>query len=365
MRIAIVSHAPLSFSGGAEKWIREVSLALTSRGHSVDVYTPADSRSSMIKPVEFGVREIPYRSRSLSLLRKLGLANFLPPFANPRLIMDYDVVYSASIYYVRLFLRRRGRLIVGTHDLFLPNRSVGVDLADSVPLLLLKILKSRPVKIHTLNPVTTLRLQRLGLRVFEARNFLMRVPPIDEPPSHPGFRVLFVGRLEARKGAELLAPLAEMISSEGKYELLVAGRCPPSARGLIGKLQALPHVHYLGEVSNEKRDELYRTSDAFLLLSDRESFSFTAVEAMSWGLPVVSTWKHLYNVLGEPSIVLTEPSVHSIMSSLSDLAFRRDRDAISYEKWRMEIVARTRKKFCDPSLLTRVVDLFEEDEASR
>jgi glycosyltransferase involved in cell wall biosynthesis len=89
-------------------------------------------------------------------------------------------------------------------------------------------------------------------------------------------RVLFVGRLVAKKGL----PVALDAARHGGFELVVAGpgELPPDAP---------PNVTALGALPPARVAELYRAADAFLLPSRGEGFPLTVQEAMASGLPVV------------------------------------------------------------------------------
>jgi glycosyltransferase involved in cell wall biosynthesis len=89
-------------------------------------------------------------------------------------------------------------------------------------------------------------------------------------------RVLFVGRLVAKKGL----PVALDAAAAGDFELVVAGpgRLPPDVP---------QNVTAMGALAPERVAELYRAADAFLLPSRGEGFPLTVQEAMASGLPVV------------------------------------------------------------------------------
>ncbi|MGW2207312.1 glycosyltransferase family 4 protein [Streptomyces sp. NPDC001774] len=92
--------------------------------------------------------------------------------------------------------------------------------------------------------------------------------------------VLFVGRLVAKKGYDLL--LASY-SPEAGYDLVLCG--DGDTRPLAGR----PGVHHLGWLSPSDVADAYRACDVFALPSTREGFPLSVQEAMASGLPVVTT----------------------------------------------------------------------------
>jgi glycosyltransferase involved in cell wall biosynthesis len=119
-------------------------------------------------------------------------------------------------------------------------------------------------------------LERHGIRYVKGRNF------IDTKFFRPGqkkpkdvFRVLFVGRNERRKNLPALKEACRKI--EG-VELLVVGT--------DGRDEG--NVKYLGQVSDEKLAELYKTSHLFALPSLWEGFPISVLEAMASQTPVLA-----------------------------------------------------------------------------
>lgn len=107
-----------------------------------------------------------------------------------------------------------------------------------------------------------------------ARARLRRARGWDEQP-----RVLFVGRLVARKGIALAVEAAR--AARGAFRLVVAGsgRLPAQADPGL--------VEFLGVVNRAELVELYQAADLFLLPSRSEGFPVTAQEALASGLPCV------------------------------------------------------------------------------
>jgi glycosyltransferase involved in cell wall biosynthesis len=120
-----------------------------------------------------------------------------------------------------------------------------------------------------------------------------RFVPGAEPGSvHEPARLLYHGRVDARKGVlDLLAAMRLLLDTGRRVRLAVSGIGPDSARlaeqvradGLAG------HVDLLGYVRYEDAHRVYRYGDVFVSPTYAEGFSNTILEAMASGLPVVST----------------------------------------------------------------------------
>lgn len=88
-------------------------------------------------------------------------------------------------------------------------------------------------------------------------------------------RALFVGRLVAKKGVDILARVAE--AGRGAFEVALVG---PGA--LVAHA---PNLRVLGPMPPDRVAELYRAADAFVLPSYGEGFPVTALEALASGCP--------------------------------------------------------------------------------
>lgn len=104
--------------------------------------------------------------------------------------------------------------------------------------------------------------------------------------------VLFVGRLERRKGFDLvLAAAEEFLTSDAAARLVVAGR---DVEGWSERLSTIipdslrPRVHMLGEVKDVIREKLFALAYCVLFPSRYESFGLVPLEAFVHGAPVIA-----------------------------------------------------------------------------
>jgi len=106
--------------------------------------------------------------------------------------------------------------------------------------------------------------------------------------------VLFLSRLDPKKGLDLLIPALEQVQAAGiPLHWILAGSNPqdPTYEAWVGdRLQASPLLActtQTGFVAAQARRDLLLTADLFVLPSYYENFGIAVAEAMAAGLPVV------------------------------------------------------------------------------
>jgi glycogen(starch) synthase len=102
--------------------------------------------------------------------------------------------------------------------------------------------------------------------------------------------VFFVGRLVAEKGAEILVRAAPFVLQEmPSVRFVIAGRGPETARiqQVIKELELQTHVTLAGFISDDERDQIFKTADCAVFPSLYEPFGIVALEAMAARVPVV------------------------------------------------------------------------------
>lgn len=178
---------------------------------------------------------------------------------------------------------------------------------------------------------------------------------VDPSPCEPGLRkphrVLFMGRLTAKKGLfdflEAAAPLAERFND---LEVVCAGDGDrETARRAAESLGLGPAVQFPGWVQGADKTRLLASCGLFVLPSHAEGLPMSVMEAMASGLPVIAT-----RVGGVPDLVTHEgegllvgpgdkPALQRAMSkvladpSLAEAFGRRGRDR-AWRQFRVEIV---------------------------
>jgi len=114
-------------------------------------------------------------------------------------------------------------------------------------------------------------------------------------------RILFLNRIHKKKGiSELLNAWKHIHNKYLDWELVICGFDENGYRDKMIKLSndlKLNRVVWKNFVIGKDKDKLFRSSDLFILLSHSENFGLSIAEALSFGLPVITTtntpWKDL------------------------------------------------------------------------
>ena len=117
-------------------------------------------------------------------------------------------------------------------------------------------------------------------------------PPISSPPPHP--TLLFMSRIDPKKGLDLLIPALIHLHTEGiPFQFVLAGSNPqdPDYEKSIGdRIRSSPlakQTQILGFVTGNSKAALLQHADVFVLPSYYENFGIAVAEAMATGVPVV------------------------------------------------------------------------------
>lgn len=225
---------------------------------------------------------------------RFSVLSRLLPFTNPRCDVLYFPWNSAAVEYLPLF------------DLGIPAviscRGSQINVAPHNParaalLSGLKTTFDRAAAIHCVSDAILQEAQQLGLD--ENKAVVIRpavdpaffTPPAARTPTGI-FRIISTGSLIWRKSYDDALLAVKTLADAGiavKYDIIGSG--PEKERLLftIRDLNLQNHVCLTGRLAPEAVRAQLQNADAFLLSSLSEGISNAALEAMSCGLPVVST----------------------------------------------------------------------------
>lgn len=109
------------------------------------------------------------------------------------------------------------------------------------------------------------------------------------------FQILFLGVLIKRKGvADLLEAVAHLVNEKKLHNIKVVvagtGSEELNLKELSKKLRIEKYIDFVGWIDGEKKKELLRESQLLVLPSYNEGLPIAILEAMSYGLPIISTF---------------------------------------------------------------------------
>lgn len=311
MRIALVCPYAWDRVGGVQSHIRALSQTLSKNGHEVQIMAP----SSMTLTHQFG---------GGGDVKLVGRAVGVP--ANGSIApLAFGPLAAAGI---RVALRDFAPDVMHLHEPLIPSLSLLALRASDVPSVgTFHAAKESSAAYKIASPMLRRAADRISVRtaVSDAARELINeyfpgnyaltpngvevsrfadAAPMDLPG---GKKVLFLGRLERRKGLEVLIQAMTRLR-DLEVTLVVAGTGPAerSARALASRLGV--SATFLGRLGEDELPRVYRSVDAYCAPGlGGESFGIVLVEAMAAGTPVVCSDLPGYRSVAGTAAALVPP----------------------------------------------------------
>jgi phosphatidyl-myo-inositol alpha-mannosyltransferase len=373
VKIGIVSQSYYPRYGGVTEHVHHTAIELRRRGHQVTIITSRFRRGEA--PSDPEVERIGY--------------NLLIPFNGAFVDLAVGIRLRSQL---RGLLRRHAFDILHTHAPLVPTLPlIAVETAECPQVGTFHTTSGPSRLIEAFLGPLSARMKRLDARIAvseTARDFAAQYFPgeylvipngVDTERFHPAaepfpewrdperVNVLFVGRLDPRKGVQvLLDAMPEVLArTRGRARLLVVGdsylrgrfeaSCAPAARA---------HVHFLGHVPSHDLPRWYATGDIFVSPAlGHESFGIVLVEAMASGRAVVAS-----DIPGYRSVV--QPGVNGVVSPPGDVPALADAIAALVEdpERRAALALRGRARaleFAWPKVTDRIEAVYRDVLARR
>ena len=297
MKIALVSPYDFAYPGGVTSHISHLSRELTRAGHHVKILAPSSAPADDLLPDEVIRLGRPVPVPSGGSIARISVSLWLIPKLRELLQREqFDVVHLheplapflplSALHFstavnVGTFHAYHGstRVYFATRHVLRPwfNRLDG-KVAVSPPAL-------QYVSKHFPGEY---RIIPNGIDVERFANGAAPIPEFQDGKVN----VLFVGRLEKRKGLKyLLDALATLKWDHPDVRLIVVGggNLDRDSYRILGE-RNLTDVVFTGNVSEKEKPRYFRTADIFCSpATGQESFGIVLLEAMAAGKPVVAT----------------------------------------------------------------------------
>ncbi len=301
MKIAIVCYPTF---GGSGVVATELGIALAERGHEIHFITykqpvRLDLISRKIHFHEVAVPSYPlfkYQPYELALSSKL--VDMVKLYKIDVLHVHYAIPHAYAGYMAKQMLAQEGINIpmvttlhgtditlVGNHPFYKPAVTFSINNSDCVTSV------SQSLKDDTLRLFDIKKNINVIPNFIDTKNFNNPYTECQRDlMATPDERIItHVSNLRPVKRVSDIIKIFNIIQKKIPSKLLIVGEGPESipAAKLADELGISDKILFMGN-SNEV-DKILCFSDLFLLPSEKESFGLAALEAMSSGVPVISS----------------------------------------------------------------------------
>ena len=305
--------------GGVAEATRQTSLVLARMGHQVEVASADDPAAPGLHGLSLTVHALgPGRSG-------YSYAPRILPWLRGNAARFDAVIVNGLWQYPSLAVRQALRGKVTPYFVY-PHGMLDPWFKHTYPLKHLKkslywpwgeyrVLRDARAVLFTCEEERLLARQSFGLyRANEVVVSLGTAGPAGDPAAqeaaflsrHPELRgkrlLLFLGRIHAKKGCDLLIEAFVRAAADPNLRLVMAG---PDQAGLVAELArradalgAQGRVAWPGMLTGDVKWGAFRAAEAFVLPSHQENFGIAVAEALACGLPVlisdkVNIWREI------------------------------------------------------------------------
>jgi phosphatidyl-myo-inositol alpha-mannosyltransferase len=334
MKIALVSPYDFAHPGGVINHIRALDEEFSRLGHDVRIIAPASRKKIATLGERFIQIGKPRPVPASGSISRISLSLHLAPDIQRVLRQEkFDVVHLHEPFMPMLcsaVLRFSSGINIGTFHAY--SGSPGYEFGWPITAILLKrrnrklagrIAVSKPAKSYASKYI--------------AGEFTVIPNGVDLRRFHPGAKpmpgyddgkinILFVGRLEKRKGANyLLNAYARLKKEHPNIRLIIVGPGVNLRRRyeIKVRLSRLKDVVFTGGVDYEDLPRYYQTADIFCApATGKESFGIVLLEAMALGKPIVATSNEGYSSVvthGEEGLLVPPKNIKALAGALKSL----------------------------------------------
>ena len=334
LKIGLLSYRSHPYSGGQGIYVKHLSKALAELGHEVDVisgqpYPELDERVNLVKLPSLNIFEEEDRFRSFKmnyLMNPLSLFEWLSVmtggFPEPytygvrvnrylkKRLGDYQIIHdNQSLSYALLHIQQNFPLVTTIHHPITRDHKLELENAKNwkqrlssnrwhgflrmqkkvAPSLKAIITPSHSSKIDISNEFSV---NKDFIDVVHNGIDTETFKPNDNKKRIKNRIITTASADVPLKGLKyLINALPKIISLYPDTELVVIGKAKNNGETmkLIKKLNLLPHIHFKSNLKEEDIVDLYASAELAVIPSLYEGFGFGAGEAMSCGVPLIST----------------------------------------------------------------------------
>ncbi|WP_373809415.1 glycosyltransferase [Porphyromonas loveana] len=294
--------------GGSYIAARNMAQAQAESGHEVAILSTAvqaNERLEVPDDIQVYLADISYIASRMPIHRKINVllekiySDFMPD------VVHLHGVWDTILHKSAVFFESRGiPLIQSTHGLLMQGALREKSWKKHIALALYQRRDLRRVAaFHTTSKQETSDLRCMGITAhIKEIPLSIPTPTVSEDRyasmQHAPKRLLFLSRIYPIKGVLPLIRAWHAVQPTG-WELMI---CGPDDGGHLKEVTSLVQelglestVLFHGAVQGEEKEQMYKSADLFILPSYSENFGMAVLEALSYGIPVLTTqgtpWK--------------------------------------------------------------------------
>lgn len=316
MNIALVSIYDFGHPGGVNLHCAHLAQQFTRMGHRVRIIAPCSKPGETFGSDKLIPLGLPLAIPTAGTTARLVLSMRLAPKVKPILERErFDLIHYHEPLCPTLpttIIRHSTSINVGTfHASHGSRRILGVSFADRMYTFFNGYVRTHWFdRLHAKIAVSQAALEFVAKHFpgeyhiipngIDLSRFTPYVPSI-EKYSDDKLNILFVGRLEKRKGLKyLLSAYTKLKWDFPNIRLVVVGpgKLDSDSERLLGERNPRDVV-VVGAVSHEELPRYYKTADIFCTpATGKESFGMVLLEAMAAGKPVIAS-----NIVGYAGVM--------------------------------------------------------------
>lgn len=365
MKVGIVCPYNLWKGGGVQECCLAIQHELTKRGHTAKIIAPQPLDGNGVvddKVVLVG------NSATFKSFHTTGVISFS---ASPRSIDEmldkekFDVLHFHEPWLPMLsrqILSRSKSINIATSHATLPegfSTKALLNLSSKYTKSLL-----RHIDAYTaVSPSATRYIRNFvddTIRLIPNGIDLSKYQPLPKRPAKSK-TILYIGRLEKRKGVEYLLQAFELLSrQDNAVKLVIAGDGPlRQKQEMWVQEQGLKNVRFLGYVSENKKHRLLSDADVFCSPAlYGESFGIVLLEAMAMGVVTVAGNNEGYShvMQGEGKTSLVDPTDTKAFKDKLSQMLHDEKVRAAWLDWAKRYVA----QFDYPKVVDQYESLYKE-----
>ena len=318
MRILIIRNASdvMQYSSGNYN-LQEIGLAraLNKRGYHCDVAYAGGKEESTVKIVLKDGKAF-----SLFYLKSIDILGNGYLLKLDRLIKNYDIIQSGAYDQLRSWImakKYKSKIVIyqGPYfSQFNKRYNFKCRIVDflfvpryrqlNTSFLTKSVLAKQFLNSKHLNNVTAVGVgfdkEQMEADIVEKSQFYQVLAEVKEKGNS---LLLYIGKLEERRNIEfLLSVVGECCKNNERVKLVIIGsgteQYLAKCKSVIDKYKMSERIIYKNKLEQKYLPQIYKLCDAFLLPTKFEIFGMVILEAMYYGLPIITTFN------GGPSILI-------------------------------------------------------------